>query len=520
MAGSLHKKIGIAAVIMISSVFLSNLIGLFREMVIAYIGGAGSEVDAYQISFLVPEILNHVVASGFLSITFIPIFSGYLVDNQQQRGWQVLSVIFSCFGAFLILLIVIAGIFTGPIVSLVAPGLQDPVLKASVIRMTRIIMPAQFFFFGSGLFMAVQFAKEKFAVPALSPLAYNLGIIAGGVVLGPRLGVEGFSWGVLIGAVANFVIQCRGALKQGMKLRIAFEFRHPDLRKYVLQTLPLMLGLSMTFSREFFFRFFGSFLAAGTVAGINYGLRIMLIPVALFGQAVGTASFPFMARLVAEKKITELNRLLNTTLRYISLVIPVSVLLIVLRHEVVRILFQRGKFDASATTLTAEVLVYLLIGAFALTAYTIVPRAYYAMKDTLFPAIYGTVTVILSVPLYYFGMQLLGARGVALALSLSGIMQVTVLYALWNRRSHNTGSWEVYKIYGKMMGFAVLMGIFLSWFKSAVLCSIDSATLVGSLTVCIIIGAVFVLILLAVGYGFKIREITDMTARLTAMLKS
>ncbi len=519
MAASLHKKVGIAAVIMMSSVFLSNLIGLFREMVIAYIGGAGSEVDAYQISFLIPEILNHVVASGFLSITFIPIFSGYLVDNQQRRGWQVLSVIFSCFGVFLIFLIVIAGIFTAQIVSLVAPGLHDPVLKAGVIRMTRIIMPAQFFFFGSGLFMAVQFAKEKFAVPALSPLIYNLGIIAGGVILGPRLGVEGFSWGVLFGAVANFVIQFRGALKVGMQLQVAFEFLHPDLRKYVLQTLPLMLGLSMTFSREFFFRFFGSFLAAGAIAGINYGLRIMLIPVALFGQAVGTASFPFMARLVAEKKIAELNGLLNTTLRYISLVIPVSVLLMVLRHEVVRILFQRGKFDASATALTAEVLTYLLIGAFALTAYTIVPRAYYAMKDTLFPAIYGTVTVVLSIPLYYFGMQLFGTPGLALALSLSGIMQVAVLYALWNRRSHNTGSRQVYKIYGKMMVLAASMGIFLTWFKSAALGGIDSTTLMGSLAVCVIVAAVFVMILLAAGYGLKIREITDMAARLGARLK-
>ncbi len=520
MAASLHKKVGIATVIMMSSVFLSNLIGLLREMVIAYIGGAGSEVDAYQISFLIPEILNHVVASGFLSITFIPIFSGYLVDNRQQRGWQVLSVVFSCFGAFLILLIVIAGIFTDPIVSLVAPGLQDPVLKAGVIRMTRIIMPAQFFFFGSGLFMAVQFAKEKFAVPALSPLAYNMGIIAGGLVLGPRLGVEGFSWGVLVGAAANFAIQWRGALKVGMKLRIAFEFRHPDLRKYVLQTLPLMLGLSMTFSREFFFRFFGSFLAAGAVAGINYGLRIMLIPVALFGQAVGTASFPFMARLVAEKKIAQLNELLNTTLRYISLVIPVSVLLMVLRHEVVRILFQRGRFDASATALTAEILVYLLIGAFSLTAYTIVPRAYYAMKDTLFPAIYGTATVILSIPLYYFGMQLFGARGVALALSLSGIMQVAVLYALWNRRSHNAGGRQVYLIYGKMTLLAAVMGVFLAWFRSAALGGIDSASLAGSLAICMIMGAVFTLILLAAGYGLKIREITDMVARLTEKLKS
>jgi putative peptidoglycan lipid II flippase len=263
---------------------------------------------------------------------------------------------------------------------------------------------------------------------------------------------------------------------------------------------------------------FGSYLPPGSIAVLNYGLRIMLILVGLFGQSMGTASFPFLARLVAENKLNEMNRLLNHILRILALVIPFSVLLMVLRSEVVRIIFQRGKFDAAATALTAEVLMYLLIGAFAFAAYTIVVRGYFASQNTLFPALYGTIVVVLSIPLYLLGMNLLGVRGVALAVSLSGIFQVTVLYALWNKRSNNTESRSVYAFYVKIMCFAAVLGIFLAWFKSTALFWIDSTTFWGSLMVCVLTSAVFLLILLAAGYSLKIKEVTELVNRLVKKL--
>jgi len=196
----MYKKVGLASLIMMASVFLSRLTGLIREQVIAYIGGIGGGVDAYQVAFIIPEILNHIVASGFLSVTFIPIFSHYLVRNKEEEGWRVFSLIFTGFGSVLLLLITIACVFARGFVEILAPGLDDPVLIERAVRMTRIIIPAQFFFFSGGMFMAVQFAKEKFFIPALSPLLYNLGIICGGLLLGTRMGMEGFSWGVLGGA--------------------------------------------------------------------------------------------------------------------------------------------------------------------------------------------------------------------------------------------------------------------------------------------------------------------------------
>ena len=520
MPASIYKKFGIAALIMMASVFLSRLAGFFRLMVIAYIGGRSSEVDAYQVAFVIPEILNHIVASGFLSITFIPIFSRYLADDREDDGWKVFSIIFNSFGLFLLLLIGIGIIYAPDLVALIARGRTEPGFHQDVIRMTRIILPAQFFFFGGGLFMAVQFAKQKFMVPALAPLIYNLGIISGGLLLGPSLGMEGFSWGVLAGAfVGNFMLQFWGARRVGLQFSPLLGLTHPELIKYIKLTLPLMLGLTLFFSMEIFLKFFGSYLPAGSIADLEYSLRTMLLLVAFFGQAVGVASYPFMARLVAEHKMEALNRLLNDTLRYLSLIIPFSVLLMVLRQEVIFMLFQRGKFDAAATGQAAPVLIFFLVGAFAFAANTIVPRAYYAMQDTLFPAIYGTLAVLLSLPLYLVGLKVLGTRGVALAASLSAILQVLILYVLWNRRTSNSGSGAVYRAYLRIMVFSAGLGLLLIAFRRIAIGGLDATTFGGNLWIAVITSTGFAVLILLAGYVLRIREIREVLDRITDKLK-
>jgi len=201
-----------------------------------------------------------------------------------------------------------------------------------------------------------------------------------------------------------------------------------------------------------------------------------------------------------------MNRMLNDTLRYLSLIIPFSVLLIILRKEVVLILFQRGRFDAAATALTAEVLAYLLIGATAFAYQTIVVRGYYAAQDTVFPAIFGTIAVVLSLPLYFYGMRFMGAAGVALAISLSAICQVMLLYALWNRRTRNQESRSVYLVLEKVTLISLLIGIILENLKNTYLSHIDSSFFSGSLAICLIIGVVFIPLFLAFGYLFRIEE--------------
>jgi putative peptidoglycan lipid II flippase len=508
--GSLYKKIGIASLIMMVSVLLSRVIGLLREVVIAYVGGTGAAVDAYQMAFVLPEILNHVAATGFLSITFIPIFNKYLVNQREREGWRVFSLILSSFGSLLLIFLVAAWFHADHLVTLFAPGIDDPAVKALTIRMTRIVLPAQFFFFTGGLFMAVQFSKEHFLIPALAPLLYNLGIITGGLVLAPWIGIEGFAWGVLGGAVAgNFAVQWFGAARLGMRFKICFEWTHPDLKHYFLLTLPLILGLTMTFSTEFFFRFFGSYMPRGAVAALNYGLRIMFILVGLFGQAVGTAFYPFISRLATEGRMLEMNRLLDRTVRTLSIVIPFSVFLMVIRHEAVFMLFQRGRFDAAATALTADLLPFLLLGAFAFSAQTVVVRGYYALQNTLFPALLGTAAVLLSIPVYILSMQRLGASGVALGVSVSAFIQVALLYICWNRRTQNKNSRHVYGAVFKMTLLSIFLGSALEAIRRIVFSALDATTFSGALLTCFGLGVLFLCLLYVACRIMKMADILE-----------
>jgi putative peptidoglycan lipid II flippase len=157
--------------------------------------------------------------------------------------------------------------------------------------------------------------------------------------------------------------------------------------------------------------------------------------------------------------------------------------------------------------LTASALLFLLIGAFAFASQTIVVRAYYAMKNTLFPAVFGTVAVAASIPIYYAGMKFMGVDGVGLAISLSAIMQVALLFILWNRRTDNSGSRAVYRAYLKIMLVSVPAGFFLHWVKNAFFARQWEPTLLGSILICAASGALFAVLISVAGYVFKIQEI-------------
>ena len=512
------KKIGMATVIMMASIFLSRITGVAREMVLAALAGAGTAVDAYRVAFVLPEILNHILASGFLSVTFIPIFSRYLTDDQEQNGWHTFSNILTVFGTILAALIVLAMILAPHVVPLLAAGRQDPEFIALAVRMTRITLPAQFFFFAGGMLMAVQYTKNQFLFPALAPLVYNLSIIAGGWFLSRHMGVEGFCWGALAGAaIGSFAIQFYGAMRIGMRFRPVVDVGHRDLRRYVALTLPLMIGLTMVFSTELFSKFFGSFLPAGAIAWIDYAMRVMLILVGFFGQAVGVASYPYMARLAAQGKIQELNDTINKVLRYLSIVIPLSILVVVLRFEIVRVLFERGHFTPGDTKMTAMILCCLMVGAIAFVTQTVVNRGFYATQNTLLPTIFGTIAVLLSLPVYWFGLKLLGIAGVGLAISASAMLQTLLLFSVWNRRSGNKGALRVYQAYFKAILAGLVIGAALWLVHRELGGFLDAATLLTDAAMIGIVSAVFVILTGLWGWFFKIEGVRYIASRVASL---
>lgn len=516
---NVYRKVSIAALIMMMSVMLSRVAGFVREIIIAWIGGAGPMVDAYQVAFIIPDILNHILASGFMSVTFIPIFSRYLAADNEKDGWKAFSNILFCFGLLLLVLVIICMIFAPQLVRLVAPGLQEEIMYDYAAYMTRIMMPAQLCFFAGGMLMAVQYAKERFFIPALAPFVYNLGIIAGGLILGPYMGVMGLAWGVLLGAVVgNMLIQVIGAAKAGMRIYPRFKPLDRDLVKYTLLTIPLMVGVSITFSTEFVIRFFGSFLGYGRIAALNYALRIMLLFIGFFGQAVGTASYPFMAKMAANNDMKGLNDLLDRTIRYMSLLIPLSLLVFVVRFEIVQVLFERGNFTTSDTLLTGKLLGGFMLGAFAFSLYMVVVRGYYAVQNTWFPALFGLLAFLVSLPFYIWAaVYVRNSLLLVLVISIASIVQMVLLYVIWSHKTKNANAVKVGLFYVKMIAVSLAAFGILYGFKMLVFGAfdpmIDSYSPHGvtrfwhSLLVFAVCSAFYGILGFIAGYVFKIEEI-------------
>lgn len=353
-------KMGIAALIMAGSVFLSRLMGLVRDKVVSWQFGAGAESDVYFAAFVVPDFLNYLLAGGYISITLIPLLSKRFEEDEAD-GWRFFSAVFWWAALGIAALTAVAWIFAPELARIVGPGFS-PEKQARLAHFLRIILPAQVFFLPGACVSALLYIRKQFLAPALTPLIYNGCIIAGGLLVTGR-GMEGFCWGVLFGAaLGSFLLPVVAARSSGSPLpegipaglRLRFNLRHPLLKRLLLLALPLMLGVSIVAMDEQFVRIFGSMAGEGAVSLLSYARRIMLVPVGVVAQAAGVASFPFLAALAARGDDAGFDKTLGTALRGSMLVvIPLTAYMMAVALPTLGFIFEGGRFSAEETILAA-----------------------------------------------------------------------------------------------------------------------------------------------------------------------
>ncbi len=426
---------GTAALIVSGGVLLSRVLGQVRDVVFASMLGADGVTDQYVAAFTIPDFLNYLLAGGFLSITFIPIFSHYLADDDEDGGWAALTAIIRPI-AVAITALVVAGVALAPtVIELLFPRFTPEQIDATV-HLTRIVLPAQLFFVVGALFTAVQYTKGVFTIPTLAPIVYNLGIIAGGVAYALVVGEadpEGFVWGALAGAfVGNFALQWWGARRVGMHFSRGLSWRHPALREYLLIALPLMIGQSIVVLDETFMRIFGQYVGTGAQTELRYARQTMLVPVGVIAQAAAVAAYPFLARLFAEGRIEAMKRTVDKALRYVVVLAMVATgLVAAMSTPIVRALFQRYQFTATDTAATAAA---LFCYAFAIPLWgmlQILNRAFYARREMWTPVVVGTAATLAAIPIYAMLQNAYGLRGVAIASALVLAIYTSILATIW-----------------------------------------------------------------------------------------
>ena len=469
-ASTLNRRIAQSTGIVMASVLASRLLGFLREWLVAHQIGSNAITDAYYAAFTLPDFLNYLVAGGSLSLIFIPVFIRYLADNQEEEGWRVFSIVSTFMGLVLVGLVLAAEIFTPQLAHVIAPGFAAAE-RARVIFLTRLMLPAQICFYLGGVMTAVQYAKARFIVPSLAPVIYNLLIILSGWLLSPRIGSTGFAVGVLAGAlVGNFLLQVYGAARTGAHFRPSLNLRHPGFRLFVRLAIPIMLALSLVFTDDWVIRWFGSYLEPASITWLSYAKTLMRVPLGVVGQAVGVASFPFLAQLYSENKLDELNRTLNTTLKgLILLLVPISALTMALSSPLVYLVFSHTRLRVLDLEATASALVLFSVGMFAWGAQNILARGFYAARDTLTPAVVGTGLTFLNIPVYWLLVRRYQYLGLALASSMGIIVYTVVLFVLLNRRTANRDAtslvWFFLKVSGASALAAAVCSLLAGWVK-------------------------------------------------------
>jgi putative peptidoglycan lipid II flippase len=409
------------------------VIGLVRDQYIAFQFGAGHNTDAYNVAFYLPEWINYLLVGGAASITFVTILDRYRADNNEPEGERALSIILNTMVIVLGGAILLAEIFT-PLFTRIY---FDPASPQGILctRITRILLPAQLFFFAGGVLASVLLVRKQFSFQAIAPLVYNLGIIFGGVVLASRMGISSLGVGALVGALLGpFLLNGYGAYRAGLRYHRILDLKHPGLREWVRLSLPLMLGVTIITLDNQILGYFAKH-GAGDISRLNYAKRLFTAPMAIIGQAAGAASLPFFASLFGRKQFASFASAVNRSVsRLVAFSLLGSAAMIALAQPAVDLIFRRGSFNEADAISTASYFAIFAISLALWTAQAIYARAFYAAGETFVPMLAGTIITIVSIPVYWQLHQHFGVIGLAWASNLAILLQTGTLAILAHRR--------------------------------------------------------------------------------------
>ncbi len=422
-----------ATLLLMLSAFLSRIIGLVRVKYIAYLFGAGPQTDAFNSAFQLPDMIAYFLVGGAASVTFVTILSRYRDSGRDEEGARAMSVILTSMLLVLGGAILLAEIFAPFYVRWWFKGFS-PEQAALCTAMTRVLLPGQLLFFAGGVFGSVMLVRKQFALQAVTPLIYNLGIIFGGVFLARLIGIRSLAWGALAGVfIGPFLMNAIGAHRAGVRYRPILDWSNPGLREWVRLSIPLMLGVSLVSFDSWIMNYFASG-DHGAITLLAYAKSLFTAPVAL-GQAAGAATLPFLASLFIKNDPDAFSRNVNSSL---SRVVAFSLLLtgwmIGLAFPLVDLIFRGGLFHRQSAR---EMALYFAIFSVSLcfwSAQTLYARAFYAAGNTLAPMIAGTLVVLVSLPIYWSLYRAKGAMGLAIASDLGIVIQTVSLAVLLHQR--------------------------------------------------------------------------------------
>lgn len=501
-----------AAVLVATSSLISRLLGVFRDRILASQFGAGQQLDIYYAAFRVPDLLFNLIVLGALSAGFIPIFSS-LVKNfvdpkkadDNAPAWQLANNVINLLSLFLVIASVLGVVFAPALVKLITPGFSAEA-QASTVSLTRIMFLSPLFLGISGVLGGILQSFRRFLIYSLAPIFYNLGIIAGALWFSNWWGLPGLALGVVFGAFLHMLIQVPAVYALGFRYSFKIDLKDKATRKIGKLMVPRTMSLAITQVDLLVTTIIASGLAAGSLSIFNLANNLQSFPVGIFGVSFAIAAFPALSQSADDKEKLEAN--FSATLRQILFfVIPATVLLITLRAQIIRVILGAGHFGWQDTILTMNTLALFSISLFAQASIPLLVRVFYARRDSRTPFYLGIFTVIVDIVLCLILSKEMGVMGLALAYSISNILNFILLWTWLYLKVGSLGIGKIAKSAIKFSLASIGAGITVQLMKLAVNPIIDMTRFSGVLIQLMVAAAAGFLVYLILCYLLHSEEL-------------
>ncbi|OGL66509.1 murein biosynthesis integral membrane protein MurJ [Candidatus Uhrbacteria bacterium RIFCSPHIGHO2_01_FULL_63_20] len=420
--------VGAATIVGVLS-FASRFLGLIRDRVLAGEFGAGDTLDAYYAAFKVPDLLFALIVVGSLSAGFIPLFTSYWGNpHTHERAWRLTSHVLAVVVAGMGVVALVAAALATPIAALVAPGFP-PEKQALVAELMRVMLLAQAILSFSIVFGSALQGMKRFVLYASAPVLYNLGIIVGAVAFVREMGPIGLAWGVVLGAGLHALVQGIGVWNAGWRPAFKRPILDRDVREVFRLTAPRMIGIAVAQLTFVALAVIASTLGEGSVTVFQFAYNIQFFPVGIVGVSFAIAAFPSLADHAAKKENDRFVEAFATSVRQmLFFIVPLTVLFLIVRAQVVRVVVGAGAFDWPSTIVTADTLAFFALSFVPQSLVYLLSRAFFALHDTVTPLAVGVVSGVLGVVTALWLTGPFGVAGLAIAFSLASAANAALLW--------------------------------------------------------------------------------------------
>jgi putative peptidoglycan lipid II flippase len=434
-----HNKKLIRSTLAVSApTLLSRIFGLFRDMIQANYMGTGRGMDAFTIAYTIPNLLRRLTGEGAMTAAFIPVFTQQKKEKSREELWKFAHYFFFDLTVIMAVLTVLGILFAPFLVKLISIGFKDVAGKWDLtIGLTRFMFPYIFLISLAALAMAILNSFHKFFVPAFTPVLFNLSIITIASLFAGRAEEPSyvFAAGVVVGGVFQLAFQLPFLKRQGMRFKPMLSFTHPGVRKVGKLMIPGIFGAGLYQINYAISRMIASLLEEGSVSSLYYAARVQELTLGLFSIALSIALLPTFSDQAARQDIEGMKKTMVYSFKLIFLVtLPAMAGLLLLNRPIIHVLFERGEFNTQSTLMSASCLFFFALGLPFVSGVRIMAPAFYSLKDIKTPVIVAAFVMGLYIGLSILLMNPLRVGGIALALSISSVINFIVLFYLLERK--------------------------------------------------------------------------------------